>query len=67
MRENPVFSRLLKKSVKGKTVEKTSDEYVEARTARVCRLTVKDGVITAERYEIIFSFVYSMLSKGEPQ
>lgn len=27
-----------------------SDEYVEARTARVCKLHVKDGVITAERY-----------------
>jgi hypothetical protein len=27
-----------------------NDEYVEARTARVCKLHVKDGVITAERY-----------------
>ena len=25
-------------------------EYIEARTARVCKLHVKDGVITAERY-----------------
>ena len=31
--------------------KKTSDGYVEARTARVCKLHVKDGVITAERYE----------------
>lgn len=26
------------------------EEYEEARTARVCKLNVKDGVITAERY-----------------
>lgn len=32
-------------------VKKTDDAYVEARTARVCRLIVKDGEITAERYE----------------
>lgn len=25
--------------------------YVEARTARICRLQVKDGIITAERYK----------------
>ena len=31
--------------------KKTSDGYVEARTARICKLHVKDGVITAERYE----------------
>ena len=29
---------------------KTRDEYREERTARVCKLSVKDGVITAERY-----------------
>lgn len=29
----------------------TSDEYEEARTARVCKLNVNNGVITAERYE----------------
>ena len=29
----------------------TSEGYVEARTARICRLVVKDGIITAERYE----------------
>jgi hypothetical protein len=28
----------------------TQGEYTEARTARVCRLRVCDGVITAERY-----------------
>ena len=32
-------------------VGKASDEYVEARTARVCKLTVRDGIITAERYK----------------
>ena len=32
-------------------VGKTSDEYVEVRTARVCKLHVKDGIITAERYD----------------
>ena len=32
-------------------VGKTSDEYVEERTARVCKLHVKDGIITAERYD----------------
>lgn len=32
-------------------VENTGVEYIEARTARVCRLIVEDGVITAERYE----------------
>lgn len=26
------------------------DEYKEARTARICRLSVKDGIIKAERY-----------------
>ena len=31
--------------------ERESDEYVEARTARICRLTVRDGRITAQRYE----------------
>ena len=31
-------------------VGSAGDEYVEARTARVCKLHVKDGVITAERY-----------------
>ena len=31
--------------------EKMTDEYVEARTARICKLHVKDGIITAERYE----------------
>jgi len=30
--------------------EKTSDEYTELRTARICRLNVADGIITAERY-----------------
>ena len=30
---------------------KTAEGYVEARTARICKLHVKDGVITAERYE----------------
>ncbi len=29
----------------------SSDQYVEARTARVCKLHVKDGVITAESYK----------------
>ncbi|MBE6576231.1 MAG: hypothetical protein E7654_08180 [Ruminococcaceae bacterium] len=29
----------------------TAEGYVERRTARICRLTVGDGVITAERYE----------------
>jgi GH43 family beta-xylosidase len=28
-----------------------SENYVERRTARICRLIVKDGVITAERFE----------------
>lgn len=31
--------------------EKTEAGYEERRTARICRLHVKDGVITAERYE----------------
>ena len=31
--------------------DKTSNEYVEERTARVCKLHIKDGIITAERYE----------------
>ena len=31
-------------------VGKTGDEYVEERTARVCRLNVADGLIPAERY-----------------
>ena len=36
----------------GRDYEKTtSEDYVERRTARVCKLTVADGVITAERYE----------------
>jgi hypothetical protein len=26
------------------------EEFTEARTARVCKLHIKDGVITAERY-----------------
>jgi hypothetical protein len=26
-------------------------EYLERRTARICRLSVKDGVITAQRFE----------------
>lgn len=29
----------------------SSFEYVEKRTARICKLSVSDGVITAERYE----------------
>ena len=29
----------------------TSNEYVERRTARICRLFVNDGIITAERFE----------------
>ena len=36
----------------GRDYEKaTSEDYVERRTARVCKLTVANGVITAERYE----------------
>ena len=31
--------------------ERNSSGYEEARTARICRLHVRDGVITAERYE----------------
>ena len=31
--------------------EKRASGYEEARTARICRLRVKDGEITAERYE----------------
>ncbi len=31
--------------------KRTQAGYEEARTARICRLHVKDGVITAERYE----------------
>ena len=29
----------------------TRNEFEEARTARVCKLHVRDGLITAERYE----------------
>jgi len=29
----------------------TSAEYTEKRTGRICRLNVKDGIITAERFE----------------
>lgn len=29
----------------------TSTDYVERRTARICRLSVNDGVITADRFE----------------
>ena len=28
----------------------TREDFAEARTARVCRLHVQDGIITAERY-----------------
>jgi GH43 family beta-xylosidase len=35
----------------GNYVAKTGKNYREERTARVCRLHVKDGIITAERYE----------------
>ena len=28
----------------------TDTDYVERRTARICKLHVKDGIITAERY-----------------
>ena len=31
--------------------EENGAAYVERRTARICRLHVKDGIITAERYE----------------
>ncbi len=31
--------------------EKAREGYEEARTARICKLHVKDGLITAERYE----------------
>lgn len=31
--------------------ESTAEGYVERRTARICRLTVTDGVIAAERHE----------------
>jgi len=31
--------------------EKVGEGYVEARTARVCKLHVKDGIITADMYE----------------
>ena len=31
--------------------ENVRDGYVEARTARICKLHIKDGIITAERYE----------------
>ena len=35
----------------GRDLRPESDEgYVERRTARICKLHVKDGVITAERY-----------------
>lgn len=29
----------------------TNKEYTEERTARICKLTVKDGIITAQRYK----------------
>lgn len=32
-------------------LETNDERYVERRTARVCKLHVKDGIITAERYE----------------
>jgi hypothetical protein len=32
-------------------IKTDSADYVERRTARICRLIVKDGVITAERFE----------------
>ena len=36
----------------GRDIQKTADkEYVERRTARICRLFVKDGKIMAERFE----------------
>ncbi|MBE5761383.1 MAG: hypothetical protein E7334_05245 [Clostridiales bacterium] len=36
----------------GRDIKPENDtDYVERRTARICRLHVKDGVITAERYE----------------
>ena len=34
----------------GRDLNKTSGEYEEARTARVCKLNVSDGIITATRY-----------------
>ena len=34
----------------GRDLNKTSGEYKEARTARVCKLNVSDGIITATRY-----------------
>ena len=35
----------------GRDYVKNSGEYSERRTARVCKLNVSDGVITAERFE----------------
>ncbi len=35
----------------GRDYEKTNDKYTERRTARICKLKVLDGVITAERFE----------------
>ena len=35
----------------GRDYEKTDGEYTERRTARICKLNVCDGVITAERFE----------------
>ena len=31
--------------------DQLEQEYVERRTARICRMTVRDGVLTAERFE----------------